>query len=309
MAEIVELVTSRTAYLVDARARLYSDCVREAVFDSLIPEHVYVAWQAAEFRDCLKRILADAHKNIVLCGSEESLGLLLNTFRELVPNPSRRIPIALVMLGQSTRFVQKYGLEIAHEHLGRLGTMRFVLRRMKFLELDGVLAPYVRAGIDWRALTNLEKLKLSFKASQFGSLIPQNLATSYASLCINESPQAYRVERRLLLSAIEQEQVLFSGHVFSVFAAPVLLESSAQGRGQEDMFELTCNMRPSLQWGYKPLRIESQHFLCQRVRMEFSPEIPVHMPGFDSTASRQVLLTLSQRDFSFLAPMVPGRLE
>ncbi|MGI5830023.1 MAG: hypothetical protein ACOX8U_07665 [Bradymonadia bacterium] len=305
MTDFVQIETARTAYLLDANAPLYAGCQAAGLFEAFVAKHVYVVGRA-DFKDGLKRIVSEKYKNLVLCGCDDSLGLLINTLRELQPNPSRRLNILLVPLTHSTRFVKKYGLGVQRNFLGMLEQLRYEVKVMKFLEIEGTLAPYIRAGVHWRALSNLDKIKLSFNASRLGTLFAQSWPSSYASLCINEAPRAFRTKKHFILESIEQEQVLLSAQVFSLMASPATVQAETKQRGAtpSDMFQLHFNMRPSLQFSLHALKIPSEEFLCQRVRIEFSPHIPIHVPGYPSMMRRQLLLTSSQREFNFLAAIV-----
>ena len=258
---------------------------------------VYLATNLSNARSVIKQLLIPRYKAIFVIGSDASFERFINTYRELSPNPAACVPIGFVPLKMS-QFSGDFGLSIPASRMNSLDEMSFSTTNMCLPELNSHLALRIHAG---RRLSLLSYIPQSIGKRFMHTPLTKPLSGMTLATCLNESTYACELYGQNFLGhALAKDQIIFNKRILTLTVRPTRLEPpSADGSCRYFILDVeSLSTSPRFLPTLSPT---TDAYLCQRIKLEFSPSLQLDTPSSSLEAS-SVTITLSNRSIACLVP-------
>lgn len=308
--DLVSFGRGQFAVYADIYAPAVQQWMTQGAFEKLDHDHLYLTADASEAKNVIKRMLTRGYKALILCGDDAAFERFINHYRSLVPNPAHQLPFGIVAIGES-QFAKKYQIDIPNNRLALIERFSFSKSVLRLLEIDSSLALYahfgLRSGFSNPANLLPQSLRSPLQRSPFSRPIPR----IHKVLCVNDAPRAYQIQapnsisvNNVLHERHDKEEVLFEQRLLSVSAYPIMeaTKQDIKSETRNPFFRLDCRALPSLRLALLPLQSDMSSYLCQRIRLSFTPEVSMQTAAIDTPPKANVSISLSSREFYFLMP-------
>ncbi len=166
--------TRKVAVLVNGNARGVTDRVLRLVSQVVPPEHLYISRSLSEGRALVRKILSAGYDTVLTGGGDGTFCQFITQIKDTVreTNGAGRMPaVGALKLGTGNALAALLGCsEPTEEGLtGDYWKARYtaLTREMRFVEVEGRLAPFAGVGLDARILNDYNFLKDRSRGTAF----------------------------------------------------------------------------------------------------------------------------------------------
>ena len=271
--------------------------LQNGLLDKYPDGQIYLATNVSNARNVIKQLIIPRYKAIFIIGNDASFERFINTYRELSPNPATCVPLGFVPLKMS-RFAGDFGLGIPASRMDSLNEMAFSTTCVCLPEINSHLALRINAG---RRLSLLSYIPQSISKYFMHTPLTKPLTGMTLVSCLNESTYACELYGQNFLGhALAKDQIIFNKRILTLTIRPTKLEPPSPDASCRyfvlDVESLTASHKL-----LPMLSSSTDSYLCQRIKLDFSPQLQLDTPATSVMASA-VTVTLSNRSIACLVP-------
>jgi len=270
--------------------------------DNLPHDHLYLSACDSESRNVVKKLLAAGYEAIFVCGSDASFERFINHLRILAPNPAKATPIGFIPVTRSD-FANQFRISLPQGKLTQLTQLTFSTQTLNFPEIEGALALYIHSIRMPGESSFLRHLPPSVRDFLLRVPLSQTIPKTQTIVCINEAPTAYTIQQEgSFLHPLPKDQVIFRHRLLSFRATPfafAISNTAMTNSHARQFFRVQGIAFPSLS---QVLLRSPTDFLCQRIRLEFTPQGSLKTASTQTQPQSSLSIALSSRPFACLIP-------